>query len=58
MDNVEAQVLDLSGNWRTVAMIVNNAQRIALELRSLKLRYPDKRVRVIGKDGRLLDLMD
>jgi DNA integrity scanning protein DisA with diadenylate cyclase activity len=45
-------------NWITVSNVVNNLQRIGFELRSVKLRYPDRRVRAVGKDGRLIDLLD
>jgi len=58
MDYAEIQIQDYSGNWRTVSNVVNNLQRIGFELRSVKSRYPDRRVRAVGKDGRLIDLLN
>jgi len=57
MDLVEIQIQDYGGNWRTVSNVVNNLQRIGFELRSVQSRYPDRRVRAVGKDGRLIDLL-
>jgi hypothetical protein len=37
---------------------VNNLQRIEFELRSVKSRYPDRRVRAVSKAGQLIDLLD
>ena len=58
MDNVSIQIQDYGGNWVTVSSVVNNLQRIGFELRSVKSRYLDRRVRAVGKDGRLIDLLD
>jgi hypothetical protein len=58
MDYAEVQIQDLGGNWRTVSNVVNNLQRIGFELRSVKSRYPDRRVRAITKAGQLIDLLD
>jgi hypothetical protein len=58
MDYAEIQIQDYSGNWRTVSNVVNNLQRIGFELRSVKSRYPDRRVRAVGNDGRLIDLLN
>jgi hypothetical protein len=57
MDYVEIQIQDYSGSWRTVSNVVNNLQRIGFELRSVQSRYPNRRVRGIDKDGRLIDLL-
>jgi hypothetical protein len=54
---IEIQIQDQSGNWRTVSNVVNNLQRIDFELRSVQSRYRDRRVRAVGKDGRLIDLL-
>jgi hypothetical protein len=58
MEYAEVQIQDYGGNWITVSNVVNNIQRIGFELRSVKSRYPDRRVRAVGKDGRLIDLLD
>jgi len=54
----EVQIQDYGGNWRTVSKVVNNLQRIGFELRSVKSRYPDRRVRAVDKSGRLIDLLE
>jgi hypothetical protein len=58
MDQAEVQIQDYGGNWRTVSNVVNNLQRIGFELRSVKSRYPDRRVRAVDKSGRLIDLLE
>jgi hypothetical protein len=55
---VEIQILDYSKNWRTVSSVVDNIQRVEFELKSVKSRYADRRVRAIGSDGRLIDLLE
>jgi hypothetical protein len=55
---VEIQILDYSKNWRTVSNVVDNVQRVEFELKSVKSRYADRRVRAIGSDGRLIDLLE
>jgi hypothetical protein len=58
MDYVEIQFQDYGGTWRTVSNVVNNPQRIGFELRSVKSRYSDRRVRAFDQSGRLLDLLN
>jgi hypothetical protein len=58
MDQAEVQIQDYGGNWRAVSNVVNNLQRIGFELRSVKSRYPDRRVRAVDKSGRLIDLLE
>jgi hypothetical protein len=57
MDLVNVQIQDYSKNWLTVSRVVNNIQRIAFEIRSVQSRYPDRRVRAVDKEGRLIDLV-
>ena len=56
MEYVDVQIQDYGGNWRTVSTVFNNLQRIGFELRSVQSRYPERRDRAVGKDGRLIDL--
>jgi len=58
MEYVDIQIQDRSGTWRTVHTTQNPSQQILLNMKSIQSRYPDKRVRAIGKDGRLIDLLD
>jgi hypothetical protein len=55
MDLVNVQIQDYSKNWLTVSRVVNNLQRIAFEMRSVQSRYPDRRVRAVDDNGRLID---
>jgi hypothetical protein len=57
MGYAEIQIQDYSGTWRTVSNVISNLQRIGFELRSVQSRYPDRRVRAVGKDGRLIDIL-
>jgi hypothetical protein len=54
---VEIQIQDHGGNWVTVSNVVDNLQRIGFELRSVRSRYPDRRIRAVAKDGRLIDML-
>ena len=55
---VEIQILDYSKTWRTVSSVVDNIQRVEIELKSVKSRYSDRRVRAIASDGKLIDLLE
>ena len=57
MDLVNIQILDYSKVWVTVARVVNNLQVVALEMQSVRSRYPDRRVRTVRDDGTLIDLL-
>jgi hypothetical protein len=56
-DCVQIQLQDHDGTWRTYITTLNNSQRITSEMKQLKARFPDKRVRAIDASGRLVDLM-
>lgn len=55
-DRVDIQIQD-GGTWRTLITTSNNSQIILNEMTNLKNRYPDKRVRAIDKNGRVVDMM-
>lgn len=57
MDQVQIQMQDISGNWRTFHITINNSQMILSEMRALASRYPDARVRAVDMDGRLIDML-
>ena len=57
MNEVDIQLQDMTGNWRTIATTLNNSQMILIRMKELKDRYPDKRVRAVDKQGRLVDMM-
>ena len=56
-DQIEVQLQDLTGNWRTFAITMNDSQLINAQMKELKDRYPDMRVRAIDSSGRVVDLM-
>ena len=58
MDYVSVQIQDYGKNWITVSNVVNDLQRIGFELRSVQSRYPNRRVRAVDQNGRLIDLLD
>ena len=57
MNDVEVQAQDASGVWRTMSVVVNNPQRIVMEMQSIARRYPTYRVRAVDRAGRLIDLL-
>ena len=57
MDRVQIQLQDITGIWRTMSSVINNSQFIIMAMKSLKARFPDKRVRAVDMNGRLIDLL-
>ena len=57
MDDVEIQLQDTTGNWRTHMITSNNSQMILIRMKELKARHPDLRVRAVTRDGRLVDML-
>jgi hypothetical protein len=56
MDYVSIEIQDYGQNWVAVSKVVNDLQRIGFELRSVQSRYPDRRVRAVDQNGRLIDM--
>lgn len=57
MDSIQIQAQDTNGNWRTYLIVMNDPQRILSEMRSLHSRYPDYRIRAIGQNGHVVDIL-
>lgn len=57
MDQIEIQVQDTTGNWRTYSITQNISALILEAMRSLKWQLPDQRVRAVDMNGRLMDLL-
>jgi hypothetical protein len=59
MKRIHIQTQDTSGNWRTchTTDASPNMQRVLSEMKSLKQRYPDYRVRAVDDDGRVVDIL-
>lgn len=56
IENVSIQILD-GYHWVGVAFVANDSQRIAFELIAVQRRYPDRRVRAVTQEGRLIDTL-
>ena len=56
LDYVEVQI-QVTGNWQTITSCLNDSQIILNEMKNVKNIYPDYRVRVFDKNGRLIDSM-
>ena len=58
MERIDIHVQDESGNWRTYNSIMqNNSLLIIMSMRNLKDKFPDKRVRAVDQDGRIIDIL-
>ena len=57
MNQVQIQLQDNTGNWRTFHVTLNNSQMILSEMKQLSSRYPTQRVRAVDMDGRLVDIL-
>ncbi len=57
MDQIEIQLQDTTGNWRTYSVTQNISTLIISAMRSLKDQFPDQRVRAVDGNGRLVDLI-
>jgi hypothetical protein len=59
MDGVEIQAQDTTGVWRTYHIAnTTNSQVVLAEMKSLKSRFPDFRVRAVDRTSRLIDLLE
>ncbi len=54
---VEVQLQDENGNWRTMAVTINDSQQIKARMDEVKRQFPGVRVRAVDRDGRLLDIL-
>lgn len=57
MDQIEIQVQDQTGNWRTYSITQNVSALVLSAMKSLKDQFPDQRVRAVDGSGRLVDLI-
>ena len=58
MDSIIIQFQDF-GSWRNLTTMTGNenSQRILLEMQNAKKIYPNKRIRAIDNDGRIVDIL-
>lgn len=57
LDNVEIQVLDITGNWRTCHVTRNISSQIVMEMNQLSDRFPGQRIRAIDNRGNIVNIM-
>jgi hypothetical protein len=57
MDQIEIQVQDQTGNWRTYSVTQNNSVLILEAMKTLKCQFPNQRVRAVNENGQLVDLL-
>ncbi len=57
MNDVEIQLQDQSGMWRTYLITINNSQMIQIRMKELKDRHPNLKVRAVDRSGRLIDML-
>ena len=55
IDQVEIQLQDDSGNWRTMAVTVNVSAIIRARMDEVKRQFPNGKVRAVDASGRLVD---
>lgn len=57
MDFIQIQAQDTTGNWRTYSRTQNSSQLILREMNNLKNNFPDRRIRAVDSNGRLVDIL-
>ena len=57
MDLIQIQAQDTTGNWRTYSRTQNSSQLILREMNNLKNNFPDRRIRAVDSNGRLVDIL-
>ena len=55
IDQVEIQLQDDIGNWRTMAVTVNVSAIIRARMDEVKRQFPIRRLRAVDAGGRLVD---
>lgn len=53
---IQIQV-NLTGNWRTVSHVMNQGQHITHGMKNAQRTYPNKRIRAVDGEGRMLDML-
>jgi hypothetical protein len=57
MDQVQIQLQDTTGNWRTYQVTLCNSQMIYSGMHSLASQFPGQRVRCVDMNGRIIDIL-
>lgn len=57
-DYYSIEIQQPSNNWLSIRHIIPfNQQALVSEMKQVKQNYPNSRVRVVDKDGRLIDMI-
>lgn len=56
-DNIELQIQDNLGNWRTLLVTFNDSQRINSGMKQLSEQYPNTRIRAVDSNKRIVDIL-
>lgn len=56
-DNIEIQLQDDTGNWRTFHVTKNIPAMIVAGMRQLASQFPNKRIRAVTSEGRIVDML-
>lgn len=56
-ENVQIQMQDRSGNWRTMVITTTYSSQILMEMRNVQRQNPESRVRAVDMNGRLIDML-
>jgi formamidopyrimidine-DNA glycosylase len=54
---VQIQLQDIMGNWRTYNITLNNSQMILSEMTQLANQFPGQRVRAVDMNGKIVDIL-
>lgn len=56
-DNIELQIQDINGNWRTCNVTKNIPAMIIAGMRQLESQFPGQRVRAVDSNWRIVDIL-
>ncbi len=57
MELVQVQVQDETGSWRAVSATSNDPQIYSARMREAEQAHPNRRIRVVDENGRVLDML-
>lgn len=57
IENIELQVQDMTGYWRTFHVTLNESQRIISGMQQLSSQFPGQRIRAVNSNGRIIDIL-
>ena len=56
-NNIELQIQDINGNWRTCHVTQNIPAMIIAGMRQLEYQFPGHRVRAVDSNWRVVDIL-